>query len=116
MLGEFGVATASDLHLHRALLHELFSPISFDFFMHVCLGLHASTPTDSEARRKGISCERTFAAISDCIQIRAKATEIAASLALDMAREGLAGKCITLKLKQANFEVGTVQLIFVVVR
>jgi DNA polymerase kappa len=110
MLAAFGVCTVSDLHTHKAELATVFSPISMDFFMHVSLGIGSTTPPEKvpegDPGRKGISCERTFAAIAAPAELQAMAKNLAAKLAEDVAEEGLAGKCITLKLKDTNFQVG----------
>ncbi len=64
------------------------------------------TPFDGTAdRAQGISCERTFGAMSDRAQLEAKLADIAAHLAADMAAENLRGHTLTLKLKTTAFEV-----------
>ena len=109
MLAAFGVATLSDMHAQRAVLAAVFSPISMDFFMHAMLGLGGTHAPDKaaegEVARKGISCERTFAAISARGELEAMARHLAERLAADMARESLAGKNLTLKLKDTGFQV-----------
>jgi DNA polymerase kappa len=109
MLAAFGVTRVSDLHTQRAKLATAFSPISMDFFMHISLGLGSTAPPEKvpagEAGRKGISCERTFVAIAAPADLQAMAKSLAVRLAEDIAEEGLAGKCITLKLKDTNFQV-----------
>jgi impB/mucB/samB family C-terminal domain len=109
MLGGFGVTTVADLHVHRAVLAHVFSPISCDFFLHASLGLGSTlTPekaAEGDVTRKGISTERTFAAISQKEDLHKKLSELAGSLSEDMAEEQIKGKCVTLKLKESNFHV-----------
>lgn len=71
MLQALGVLTCSDLIRHAALLTALLSDISSSSLMEAGLGLgsteHSSRgggPGSSEPGRKGISCERTFGAMS----------------------------------------------------
>ena len=109
MLAAFGVATVAHLHPHRAALRHVFSPISCDFFWHAHLGLGSTmTPekaAEGDVTRKGISCERTFAPISQTGELEAKLRDVAEHLSEDMAKESIAGKCITLKLKETTFQV-----------
>lgn len=69
MLNALGIHTCSQILEQRALVAALLSPISCRFLLSVGLGLgateHSSKAHDSsEPRRKGISCERTFSAMS----------------------------------------------------
>lgn len=108
MLAAFGVTTVADLYAQRAALRHVFSPISCDFFWHAYLGLGSTMApekaSDGDVTRKGISCERTFAPISQKAELEAKVAELAEHLAGDMAGEGIAGKCVTLKLKETTFQ------------
>ena len=112
MLTAFGVSTVADLHEHRAALALTFSPISCDFFLHAYLGLGSTmTPAKSaegDVTRKGISNERTFAVLSKKEDLQHKLSELAESLAEDMAEEGISGKCVTLKLKEKGFQARSV--------
>jgi DNA polymerase kappa len=108
MLAAFNVKTMGDVQQHRARLSYLFSPISMNFFMHVSLGLPVASEDDGasgEGGRKGMSCERTFAATDDQQALAAKLAAICEHLAGDLQDEGLAAKHITLKIKEATFEV-----------
>ena len=119
VLNAFQVRQCSDFLVHRGLLAALFSPISMDFFLQCALGLggttHAHSSTASAAaseggggpHRKGMSCERTFKAMSTRAELEARCRELAHHLAEDMASEGLKGKTLTLKLKLTTFEVRT---------
>jgi DNA polymerase kappa len=71
-LQALGVSTCSDLITHAALLTALLSDISSSSLIEAGLGLgameHSSRgggPGSSEPARKGISCERTFGAMSN---------------------------------------------------
>lgn len=67
-LNALEVTTCQHLLDHRGLLAALFSDISCDFFMSVGVGMgatrHPEHVPDDEPHRKGISCERTFGAMS----------------------------------------------------
>eukprot|EP00208_Stichococcus_sp_RCC1054_P006025 CAMPEP_0206147638 /NCGR_PEP_ID=MMETSP1473-20131121/34031_1 /ASSEMBLY_ACC=CAM_ASM_001109 /TAXON_ID=1461547 /ORGANISM="Stichococcus sp, Strain RCC1054" /LENGTH=946 /DNA_ID=CAMNT_0053544649 /DNA_START=259 /DNA_END=3099 /DNA_ORIENTATION=+ len=111
-LKAFGVEYCSQLIEQRALLSALFSKVSMEYFMTVGLGLgatrHGERPAEGEVGRKGISCERTFAALSAPADLEEKLREISEKLAEHMAREGLQGRTLTLKLKSAlTFELHT---------
>ncbi len=76
MLRALGVSVCADLLRHRGLLRALFSKLSMDFFLSAALGLgstsHAPAVREGEAGRKGISCERTFAPLSNKRDLEAK--------------------------------------------
>eukprot|EP00879_Flechtneria_rotunda_P019902 GHRR01020918.1.p1 GENE.GHRR01020918.1~~GHRR01020918.1.p1 ORF type:complete len:692 (+),score=273.23 GHRR01020918.1:531-2606(+) len=112
-LNALGITTCSQLHSQRGLLAALVSTISSDFFLRVSLGLgqtrHSSRRNEnsSEPRRKGISCERTFAAIQDQAALDQMADSLVQHLASDMSGENIEAKTLTLKLKTTTFEVRT---------
>ena len=66
----------ADLIANRGLINLLFSPVATDSFLSSGLGLgrtvHGQAPNEGEVNRKGISCERTFAAISNAADLEAK--------------------------------------------
>lgn len=68
VLNAFGITICGDLLTHRGLLAAMFSALSTDFFFSAALALgttrHSSRPSQEEPHRKGISCERTFRAMS----------------------------------------------------
>lgn len=101
----------SDLLRQRALLSALLTPLATRSLLTAALGLgptaHADAPPPGQPGRKGISCERTFRPVSDPQQLRSILSKLAASLAEDLAREGIAGRTLTLKLKTTEFEVRT---------
>ena len=43
ILNSIGIVTCQDLYDHRDILHLLFSSTSFQFFMHITLGLGSSS-------------------------------------------------------------------------
>lgn len=109
ILKAFGVERCGDVLQKRGLLTALFSPLSMEFFLQSGLGLgptqHGEAPGEGEVGRKGISCEKTFKAVSARGDLEARCAELASHLADDMAQEGLRGKTLTLKLKATTFEV-----------
>lgn len=71
VLQALGVSTCSDLLRHAALITALMSEVSSSSLITAGLGLGATEhssrgggPGSSEPGRKGISCERTFGAMS----------------------------------------------------
>lgn len=75
-LKALGVTKCSDLTASRGLLGALYSGIATDHFMAVSLGIggtrHSDPVKEGEAGRKGMSCERTFRAISSRSDLEAK--------------------------------------------
>ena len=75
-LKALGMEVCGDLVANRGLIAALFSPIATDSFLSAGLGLgrtvHGEAPKEGEVSRKGISCERTFAAISSAADLEAK--------------------------------------------
>lgn len=75
-LKALGMEVCGDLIAHRGLIGALFSPVATDSFLSAGLGLgrtvHGEPPREGEVSRKGISCERTFAAISSIADLEAK--------------------------------------------
>ncbi|KIY92783.1 DNA polymerase kappa subunit [Monoraphidium neglectum] len=69
LVSALGATTCGELFERRGLVAALFSPVALEFFLGVSLGLgatrHSELPPESEPQRKGISCERTFKAVSD---------------------------------------------------
>lgn len=75
-LKALGMEVCADLIANRCLINLLFSPIATDSFLLAGLGLgrtvHGQAANEGEVNRKGISCERTFAAISSTADLEAK--------------------------------------------
>eukprot|EP00775_Hariotina_reticulata_P011310 gene11310-11460_t len=112
VLHALGIHSCSELLEQRALLFALFKPASSNFFLQVGLGLGQTRhqarhdgPDSIELHRKGISCERTFAALKDPAPLQAMAESLVQHLADDMASEDIEAKTLTLKLKTTAFEV-----------
>ncbi|KAJ3280306.1 hypothetical protein HK104_000762 [Borealophlyctis nickersoniae] len=106
VLQALGIKFCTDLRGHMVLLYKLFSPIMFEFFVRVSLGI-GSTHVESEWERKSISTERTFSTMSDPKAMYEKLRELSQSLAEDLDRTKLKGRTVTLKLKEASFRVYT---------
>ncbi|CAK9315718.1 unnamed protein product [Citrullus colocynthis] len=104
--GALGINTCEEMLLKGGHLCALFSQSSADYFLSVGLGL-GSTDTPQVRLRKSISNERTFAATTDERLIFQKLADLAEMLSMDMDKEGLTGRTLTLKLKTASFEVRT---------
>ncbi|XP_022953079.1 DNA polymerase kappa isoform X2 [Cucurbita moschata] len=101
-----GINTCEEMLQKGGHLCALFSISSADFFLSVGLGL-GSTDTPQVRLRKSISNERTFAATAEEKLIFQKLADLAEMLSMDMEKEGLSGRTLTLKLKTASFEVRT---------
>ena len=75
-LKALGMEVCGDLVANRGLIAALFSPVATDSFLSAGLGLgrtvHGEAAKEGEISRKGISCERTFAAISSTGELEAK--------------------------------------------
>ncbi|XP_068656823.1 DNA polymerase kappa isoform X2 [Aristolochia californica] len=99
-----GINTCEEMLQKSAYICALFSSCAADFFLSVGLGL-GKTETPELRVRKSISTERTFPATEDEALILQRLVEIAENLSNDMAREGLTGRTLTLKVKTASFEV-----------
>ncbi|XP_052099685.1 DNA polymerase kappa-like [Mytilus californianus] len=106
MLNALGVYTCKDLYEQRALLYHLYSPISFNYFMRICLGI-GSTFVERDSERKSISTERTFNEISKPVELYAKCEELSEALSEDLKDEELKGKTVSIKIKTVEFEVKT---------
>ena len=110
-LNSFGIHTCQDILTQKALISALFTATAVDFFVNAALGIgqtrHSDPAEEGEVGRKGMSCERTFKALSSRAHLETKLEELAVSLAEDLASEGLKGKTLTLKLKTSAFELKT---------
>ncbi|KAK4258847.1 hypothetical protein QN277_005249 [Acacia crassicarpa] len=104
--GVLGISTCEQMLQKCGYICALFSQSTSDFFLSVGLGLGA-TSTPQARLRKSISNERTFSATEDEAQLFKKLEELAEMLSVDMQKEGLCGRTLTLKLKTASFEVRT---------
>ena len=93
-LKALGMEMCGDLIANRGLVAALFSPIATDSFLSAGLGLgrtvHGEAAKEGEVSRKGISCERTFAAISSTADLEAK---VNASICRHDETSGLEHRC-----------------------
>ncbi|OWF52703.1 DNA polymerase kappa-like isoform X2 [Mizuhopecten yessoensis] len=106
MLNALNVHTCSDLYHQRALLYHLYSPISFNYFMRICMGI-GSINVERDSDRKSMSTERTFGEISKPEELVKKCQELCVSLCEDLREENLMGKTVAIKLKTVKYEVKT---------
>ncbi|KAL4615236.1 hypothetical protein ACB092_07G109100 [Castanea dentata] len=102
----FGINTCEDMLQKGGLLCALFSRSTADFFLSVGLGL-GQTETPQVRSRKSISNERSFSSTEDEASFYQKLADLAEMLSVDMRKEGLSGRTLTLKLKTTTFEVRT---------
>ncbi|XP_065616324.1 DNA polymerase kappa isoform X1 [Quercus suber] len=101
-----GINTCEDMLQKGGLLCALFSRSTADFFLSVGLGL-GQTEIPQVRSRKSISNERTFSSTEDEASFDQKLADLAEMLSVDMQKEGLSGRTLTLKLKTTTFEVRT---------
>ncbi|XP_060082744.1 DNA polymerase kappa-like [Ylistrum balloti] len=106
MLNALNISTCSDLYNQRALLYHLYSPISFNYFMRICVGI-GSVNVERDSDRKSMSTERTFSEISKPEELVKKCQELCVSLCEDLREEKLKGKTVAIKLKTVKYEVKT---------
>ncbi|KAI8084998.1 uncharacterized protein BX664DRAFT_338298 [Halteromyces radiatus] len=104
VLEALDVKTCGDIYHRRALLYKLLSPISFKFMLRCYLGIGSSN-LHLESARKSMSVERTFSPISDRVALFRKVDELSDLLAKDLAKDGLRGKTVGIKLKLTSFTV-----------
>lgn len=106
LLSAFGVNSVGDLQQKCCMISYLFSPISFDYFLHVSLGLGSTKHfAQEDDERKSVSCERTFAGTGSKQEMEAKIQDMADKLHGELSELKLTGRCICLKLKQVDFRV-----------
>ncbi|XP_062617098.1 DNA polymerase kappa-like [Saccostrea cucullata] len=106
MLNALGVKTCQDLYNKRGLLYHLYSQISFNYFMRICLGI-GSTTVERDGERKSMSTERTFSEMSAPSELYSKCLELSQSLAEDLQSEELKGRTVSIKIKTVKFDVKT---------
>ncbi|XP_064867708.1 DNA polymerase kappa isoform X3 [Oncorhynchus nerka] len=106
MLGALGITSCSHLGQEMALLALLFPETAWHHFLHISMGL-GSTHIERDGERKSMSTERTFGEMGALEEQFSLCKELCQDLALDLQKEALKGKTVTLKLKNVNFEVKT---------
>ena len=104
------IETCGDVLRRGVDVASTFYEKSTNFIITAALGIGATEkpePDDGDLRRKGISVERTFTATPNRGVLKAKLKDVASTLAADIRRHELRGKCVTLKMKTARFELYT---------
>ncbi|ESW29201.1 hypothetical protein PHAVU_002G051600 [Phaseolus vulgaris] len=104
--GVFEINTCEQMLEKSSYLYAILSQPTAEFFCSVGLGL-GQKDSPQVRFRKSISNERTFSATEDEVLLHKKLVELAEMLSVDMQKEGLCGRTLTLKLKTASFEVRT---------
>jgi DNA polymerase kappa len=123
MLSELGIHTIGDIRENACKILHAFTPISASFLLRVSLGIASEEGEDQlteadvklkqvESRRKSIGCERTFSAkgIFNREDLYQKLKEISQNVSNDIKDHSssfLGGKCVTLKVKDINFNLFT---------
>jgi DNA polymerase kappa len=110
-----GVTTCGELFAarDRVATPGLFKEHTRDWLLKCSVGIASSVREDPGGaravgpKRKGISKEATFHAVSKSADLIQICRQIADGLAEDMAREELKARTVTLKLKTTDFEVMT---------
>jgi DNA polymerase kappa len=123
-LSELGIHTIGDVRENATKILHAFTPISTSFLLRVSLGIASEEGEDNnlteeeikakqiESRRKSIGCERTFSAkgIFNREDLYQKLKEISQNVSNDIKDHSssfLGGKCITIKVKDINFNLFT---------
>ena len=109
-LDAIGVKTCGDIYAQRAYITRLFGEKAFQFLMQTYLGMGRTEvqPAD-EYERKSVGTESTFRDMSGKAELREKLRHTAEELEKDMARVGVKGRTLVLKIKLHTYEVFTKQ-------
>lgn len=112
MVKALGGETVGDVARLHAELLVAFPGVRSEWFIARSLGISSTSlevydEGDGVVRRKSISNERTFRDLSDADVLMKMLKDLCNGLAEEMAKEGLAGKTVTVKLKRSTFEVVT---------
>ena len=109
-LDAIGIKTCGDIYPHRALLTRLFGEKAFQFLAECYLGLGRTKIQPMESsERKSVGTESTFSDLGDKEGLREKLSWTAQELEKDLARAGVKGRTLVLKVKLHTFEVLTRQ-------
>ncbi|KAL3866832.1 hypothetical protein ACJMK2_044093 [Sinanodonta woodiana] len=106
MLKAIGIQTCTDLFNQRSLLYHLYSPISFNYFMRISIGM-GSTTVERDSERKSISIERTFREMDKPSDMYDLCRELCHALSEDLREEKIKGRTVGIKLKTVAFDVKT---------
>lgn len=112
MLSALGAETIADVLRVGPELLVAFPGVRSEWLIGRALGVAPCTldvhdEGDGVVRRKSISNEKTFRDEGSTVVLLGMLRELCAELATEMAKEGLAGKTVTVKMKHATFEVVT---------
>lgn len=109
ILNACDVTTVNDLWEQRGLINWLFPPATGEFLLKASVGCMGEYCQDDEEEdnhhQKGISRERTFAAVDCWTTLQQKLHDIAQLLSQDMARKQVWATTITVKVKLDSFDV-----------
>ena len=110
-LDAIGVKTCGEIYPQRAYMTRFFGEKAFQFLMQTYLGMGRTEvrPAD-EYERKSVGTESTFRDVSNKTELREKLRHTAEELEKDMARVGVKGRTLVLKIKLHTYEVFTRQV------
>lgn len=117
-LDAIGIATVQDLWDRLHVVKLVMTPKSFEFYLHVALGVSASDnlcaaatagsaagAAFADAGEKSISNERTFSPIGLRRDLELRCQELCRMVADSLAERNLAGRHVSLKLKTEYFDM-----------
>lgn len=111
-LDAIGIQTCGQIYGQRAYLTRLFGDKTFQFLIQTYLGIGRTlTKPAEEYERKSVGTERTFRDISRPTELRERLRQTAEDLQKDMARVGVKGRTLVLKIKLHTYEVFTRQVV-----
>lgn len=111
-LAAVGICSVGDIYEQRGYILPLFGEKAHVFLLQAYLGLgRTRIQPAEETARKSVGTERTFRAISDPGALRDKLKEAAEELEKELAKAGVRGRTVVLKVKQHTFEVYTRQVV-----
>ncbi|CAI4214504.1 unnamed protein product [Parascedosporium putredinis] len=111
-LAAVGIATLGDVYARRDLVKPLFGDKAYAFLMHAYLGLGRTRIQPAEEYvRKSVGTERTFHAISGPDKLRERLRRTTEDLEAELAKAGVRGRTVVLKVKLHTFEVLTRQVV-----
>ncbi len=105
--GVLGAVTVGQLWEQRFWIKLLFSDIQSEFLLRCCLGVGYNYNMDAEGDRQSISTERTFPTLTDLNGMLSILGDLCNDLSKQLDCEALAGKNVSIKMKDANFNVTT---------
>lgn len=116
-LSDLDIKTMGDVRLNAYKLLHVMTDQTMSYLLRSSIGISeeeslgnsdkVSVDKEFALDRKSLGAERTFNAISSSHDLENKLHEICELVAIELTKEQLQGKCITLKLKSAKFELFT---------